>query len=100
MPNYKLNLSVNKNLIVQWAEKKGMLDIKANRMNTVIEIENSIEDLSDAVFDKKEKIVSRCVGELFANLAILCEELGISFEECVKDTYYLLEDSDQEDKQI
>lgn len=101
MPNIKLNLSVNKNLIIQWAKKNGFFEVsKANRMNTVVEIENSIEDLSDSVYDRNNKVVAKCIGELFANSAVLCEELGISFEECVKDTYYLLKDRNQEDKQL
>lgn len=92
MTNIKLNLSVNKNLIEQWSIKHDLQN--ANSDKQMIKLTEEVGELNQALIKNKPEQIKDSVGDIFVVMTILCQQLGISFEECVKDAYYVIKDRD------
>lgn len=90
MTNIKLNLSVNKNLIEQWSIKHDLQN--ANSDKQMIKLTEEIGELAQGIIKDNPEQIKDSVGDIFVVMTILCQQLGISFEECVKDAYYVIKD--------
>ncbi len=90
MTNIKLNLSVNKNLIEQWSIKHDLQN--ANSDKQMIKLTEEIGELAQGIIKDNPEQIKDSVGDIFVVMTILCQQLDISFEECVKDAYYVIKD--------
>lgn len=90
MTNIKLNLSVNKNLIEQWSIKHDLQN--ANSDKQMIKLTEEIGELAQGIIKDNPEQIKDSVGDIFVVMTIICQQLGISFEECVKDAYYVIKD--------
>lgn len=90
MTNIKLNLSVNKNLIEQWSEKHKLDQASSDKQ--MIKLTEEIGELAQGIIKDNPEQIKDSVGDIFVVMTILCQQLGISFEECAKDAYYVIKD--------
>ena len=90
MANIKLNLSVNKNLIEQWSIKHDLQN--ANSDKQMIKLTEEIGELAQGIIKDNPEQIKDSIGDIFVVMTIICQQLGISFEECVKDAYYVIKD--------
>lgn len=90
MTNIKLNLSVNKNLIEQWSIKHDLQNANSDRQS--MKLTEEVGELNQALINNNPDQIKDSVGDIFVVMTILCQQLGISFEECVKDAYYVIKD--------
>lgn len=90
MTNIKLNLSVNKNLIEQWSEKHKLDQASSDKQ--MIKLTEEIGELAQGIIKDNPEQIKDSIGDIFVVMTIICQQLGISFEECVKDAYYVIKD--------
>jgi len=78
-----------KELILEWADKRGLL-VQGNQRNQLIKLMEEVGELSSAILKDNQPEVKDALGDIQVVLIILSSQLGYDLEECLKDAYNVI----------
>ena len=78
-----------KDLILEWADKRGLL-VQGNERNQLIKLYEEAGELSSAILKGKPEEVKDALGDIQVVLIILSNQLGYDLDECLKDAYNVI----------
>lgn len=78
-----------KDLILEWADKRGLL-VQGNERNQLIKLYEEAGELSSAILKDKPEEVKDALGDIQVVLIILSNQLGYDLDECLKDAYNVI----------
>jgi len=78
-----------KELILEWADKRGLL-VQGNQRNQLIKLMEEVGELSSAILKDNQTEVKDALGDIQVVLIILSSQLGYDLDECLKDAYNVI----------
>lgn len=69
--------------VIQWADNKGLL-IEGNEVKQTLKCVSEVGELCDAIIKKDDQGIKDGIGDTLVTLIILCEQLGLTLEECLE----------------
>jgi NTP pyrophosphatase (non-canonical NTP hydrolase) len=80
-----MNLTDEFNPIIEWAEKRGILDATVDRQ--FIKLQEEVGELAVGILKKDEKAVYDAIGDCVVVLTILAKIRGTTIEQCINGAY-------------
>lgn len=77
-----MELTQLKNNIEQWSKDRGLDTADSSRQ--FLKLIEEVGELASAMARNQEDLIKDSVGDTFVVLTVLCQQLGISFEESVE----------------
>jgi len=78
-----------KDLILKWADERGLL-VQGNERNQLIKLMEEVGELSSAILKDKPSEVKDALGDIQVVLIILSNQLGYDLDECLQDAYNVI----------
>lgn len=78
----QMELTQLKNNIEQWSKDRGLDTADSSRQ--FLKLIEEVGELASAMARNQEDLIKDSVGDTFVVLTVLCQQLGISFEESVE----------------
>jgi len=78
-----------KELILEWADKRGLL-VQGNQRNQLIKLMDEVGELSSAILKDNQTEFKDALGDIQVVLIILSSQLGYDLDECLKDAYNVI----------
>lgn len=78
-----------KELILNWADERGLL-VQGNERNQLIKLYEEAGELSSAILKDNQEEVKDALGDIQVVLIILANQLGYDLDECLKESYNVI----------
>jgi NTP pyrophosphatase (non-canonical NTP hydrolase) len=78
-----------KNNIIQWAKDKNLVKSE-NASKQLLKLGEEVGELFSAYVKNKPEEIEDAVGDIQVVLIILCEQLGVNYENCLESAYNVI----------
>ena len=82
---------VMKDKVIEWAKERGLIN-PDNAPKQFMKLTEEIGELANAMLKKDPYETIDAIGDINIVLIILCEQLGINYEECLESAYNEIKD--------
>ena len=80
-----------KELVLEWADKKGLLK-EENHLKQTLKLTEEVGELSKAILEKNPYDTIDAIGDILVVITILAKQLNLDIEECYKAAYEEIKD--------
>jgi NTP pyrophosphatase (non-canonical NTP hydrolase) len=80
-----------KELVLEWADKKGLLK-EENHLKQTLKLTEEVGELSKAILEKNPYDTIDAIGDVLVVITILAKQLNLDIEECYKAAYEEIKD--------
>ena len=77
---------VMKDKIIEWAKERGLIN-EENAPKQFIKLTEEVGELASALLKKDPYETIDAIGDINIVLIILCEQLGLDYDECLESAY-------------
>ena len=82
---------VMKDKIIEWAKERGLIN-EDNAPKQFIKLTEEVGELASAMLKKDPYETIDAIGDINIVLIILCEQLGLDYQECLESAYNEIKD--------
>lgn len=82
---------VMKDKIIEWAKERGLIN-EENAPKQFIKLTEEVGELASALLKKDPYETIDAIGDINIVLIILCEQLGLNYDECLESAYNEIKD--------
>lgn len=82
---------VMKDKIIEWAKERGLIN-EENAPKQFIKLTEEVGELASALLKKDPYETIDAIGDINIVLIILCEQLGLDYDECLESAYNEIKD--------
>lgn len=82
---------VMKDKIIEWAKERGLIN-EENAPKQFIKLTEEVGELASALLKKDPYETIDAIGDIQVVLIILCEQLGLNYDECLESAYNEIKD--------
>ena len=82
---------VMKDKIIEWAKERGLIN-EENAPKQFIKLTEEVGELASALLKKDPDETIDAIGDIQVVLIILCEQLGLDYQECLESAYNEIKD--------
>jgi len=80
-----------KDKIIEWAKERGLIN-EDNAPKQFIKLTEEVGELASALLKKDPYETIDAIGDINIVLIILCEQLGLDYDECLESAYNEIKD--------
>lgn len=80
-----------KDKIIEWAKERGLIN-EDNAPKQFIKLTEEVGELASAMLKKDPYETIDAIGDINIVLIILCEQLGLNYDECLESAYNEIKD--------
>lgn len=80
-----------KDKIIEWAKERGLIN-EENAPKQFIKLTEEVGELASALLKKDPYETIDAIGDINIVLIILCEQLGLDYDECLESAYNEIKD--------
>lgn len=84
-------MKTTKELVLEWADKKGLLK-EENHIKQTLKLSEEVGELSKAILEKDPYATIDAIGDCAVVLIILAKQLNLDFDECLESAYNEIKD--------
>lgn len=84
-------MKTTKELVLEWADKKGLLK-EENHLKQTLKLQEEVGELSKAILEKDPYATIDAIGDCAVVLIILAKQLNLDFDECLESAYNEIKD--------
>lgn len=84
-------MKTTKELVIDWADKKGLLK-EENHLKQTLKLSEEVGELSKAILEKNPYDTIDAIGDCVVVLTILAKQLGFDIDECFRLAYEEIKD--------
>ncbi len=80
-----------KDKVIEWAKERGLINPE-NAPKQFMKLTEEVGELASAMLKKDPYETIDAIGDISVVLIILCEQLGLDYEECLESAYNEIKD--------